>query len=368
MIPLLAEQDRMGPLPLYHHLYNDLPRRYAMPDGSDPAAWTQWRNDLRRQLRQRLNLLPASDAPFATQYAPTTQHSGYRRQYIEFASDEGSVVPAWLLIPDGITTPRPAVIALHGHGYGVDDIVGINPDGTDRTGPPGYHADFALALCRRGFVVIAPELLAFGRRRELSDIARGTGESSCHDAALWGIMLGRPLLGRRVYDVLRTLDYLATRPEVDPASIGIMGLSGGGTVTLCAAALDERLRAIVLSGYLCTFRDSILAIDHCLCNYVPGLLEDAEMYDLAALFAPRPLLVEAGTLDQIFPIVSVKVAYERVAHAYAAAGVADHLDHDFFEGSHQISGAKAYDFLWDWLGKAEPEEGATMQSVQGANA
>ncbi len=353
MTNLLADQDRMRPLPLYHDLYNDRPRRFAMPISTDPATWAQWRTALRHQLRQRLNLLPVSGAPFMTQHARSTPHAGYHRAYIEFESSEGSMVPAWLLIPDGITTPRPAIIALHGHGYGVDDIVGINPDGTDRTGPPGYHKDFAVALCQRGFVVIAPELLAFGRRREVADIARGSTESSCHDAALWGLMLGRPLLGRRVYDVLRTLDYLVTRPEVDPARIGIMGLSGGGTVTLCAAALDERLRAIVLSGYLCTFRDSILAVDHCLCNYVPGLLEEAEMYDIAALFAPRPLLVEAGTLDEIFPMAGVKAAYEQVAKAYTAAGASSHLDHDFFEGGHQISGAKAYDFLWHWLSAAE---------------
>src|SRR3712207_9278492 len=97
------------------------------------------------------------------------------------------------------------------------------------------------------------------------------------------MMLGRSLLGRRVWDTLRAIDYLQTRPEVDAERIGIMGISGGGMVTLFASALDERLRAAVISGYLCTFEGSIMSIYHCLCNYVPGLLQDAEMYDIAAM-------------------------------------------------------------------------------------
>jgi fermentation-respiration switch protein FrsA (DUF1100 family) len=95
-------------------------------------------------------------------------------------------------------------------------------------------------------------------------------------------------------------------------------------------------------------------MDHCPCNYVPGLLQDAEMYDIAGLIAPRPLLVESGTADHIFPLSGAMEAYERVRSVYAALEAADRIDKDVFEGGHQISGAKAYDFLWHWLTHGEP--------------
>jgi hypothetical protein len=105
----------------------------------------------------------------------------------------------------------------------------------------------------------------------------------------------------------------------------------------------------VISSYFCTFRDSILAMRHCHCNYVPGLLEDGEIYDIAALIAPRPLLIVSGADDPIFPLPGVLEAYEHVGGAYAALGAADQIDKEVFAGGHQIGGTKAYDFLWHRL-------------------
>ena len=242
---------------------------------------------------------------------------------------------------------------------GMDDTVGINPDGTEREEPGGYHQDFAIRLCRQGMAVIAPELRGFGRRREAKDQAGAPTRNSCHAAAWWGIMLGKPLLGSRVWDVLRTLDVLAALPEVDAGRIGIMGGSGGGAVALFAAALEPRLRAVVISNYLSTFKDSILAMAHCHCNYVPGLLQDAEMYDIAALIAPRPLLVAAGTDDPIFPLPAVLEAFEHLRDAYQALAAPDHLEKDVFAAGHQMAGARAYDFLRQWLNDAPDGRTAT---------
>lgn len=345
----MDHHDSLRPLASYEVAYDMTPRAYAAPTTPDRELWMQWRSGFTQRLQERLGAFPGARTTLSVRTGRVSQHAGYRREYLEFESEPGVTVPAWVLIPDGLRAPAPAVVALHGHGYGVDDIVGINADGTDRSEPQGYHKDFAVALCRRGFVVIAPELLAFGRRRERKELAQEPGLASCHDAALWGLMQGRTLLGRRVWDVVRMIDVLEARPEIDPRRIGVMGISGGGMVALFSAALDDRLRAAVISGYLCTFRDSILSIDHCLCNYVPGLLQDGEMYDIASLLAPRPLLVEAGTQDPIFPIAAVRASYAQVQHSYALLGAEERLDADFFEGDHQISGAKAYDWLWRWL-------------------
>lgn len=343
---------QLRPTAPYEALYADEPRAFAFPEGGDPAVWQAWRAAFRARLRQRLGALPVERGPVAATTAPPTRRDGYRRCYLEFASAPGVVVPAWLLIPDGLTGPAPAVIALHGHGYGANELVGLDAAGHERHEPFGYHQDFALALCRRGMVVLAPELSGFGRRREPAALASGDpGASSCREAAWWGIMLGRPLLGSRVWDTLRAFDLLQSLPEVDPQRVGVMGGSGGGAVALLAAGLEPALRAAVISGYFCTFKASILAMEHCHCNYVPGMLQDAEVYDLAALIAPRPLLIEAGSADPIFPLHGVLAAYTRLREAYAALGAAGQLQKDIFAGGHEIGGAQAYDFLGRQLGE-----------------
>ncbi len=339
----------LHPVALYESIYANEPRTFAIPLTAEPVEWEPWRVAFRCALRDRLGGFPSQQTAIRYRAASPTRHPGYQRQYIEYESAPGVTVPAWLLIPEGRTRAGPAVIAVHGHGYGMDELVGINLDGSERAEPQGYHQDFALALCRRGMVVLAPELRAFGRRRERKDQDSGPTSSSCTETAWWSIMLGKPLLGSRVWDVLQAIGLLQRLPEVDGQRIGIMGGSGGGAVTLFAAALETRLRAAVISNYFCTFRDSILAIQHCACNYVPGLLEDAEMYDIAALIAPRPLLVQAGTEDPIFPLQGVLKAYERVHEAYIAQGAAGRIEKDVFVGGHQMSGAKAYDFLRHWL-------------------
>lgn len=341
--------DLLRPMTVYENQYREVQRRFRTPEAAEATTWDTWRREFQAAIWDRIGGPPAEIIPLNVQRGPVTEHAGYRREYITFESEPGVVVPAWVLIPEGRTAPGPAVVAVHGHGYGVDDIVRINADGTDRPTTQGYHDDFAVELCLRGLVVIAPEVLGFGRRRELVEQAAGPGRSSCWYPSLWGIMQGKPLIGRRVWDTLRALDVLAPLPEVNPDRIGIMGISGGGMVALFAAALESRFKAVVISGYLSTFRDSVLSIQHCLCNYVPGILQDGEMYDIAALVAPRPLLLEAGTRDDIFPLAAVKEAYQHLEHVYGELGAAEGLDIDIFEGDHRISGAKSYDFLRERL-------------------
>jgi hypothetical protein len=102
-----------------------------------------------------------------------------------------------------------------------------------------------------------------------------------------------------------------------------MGNSGGGTITYFAACLDERIGIAMPSCYVCTFRDSIGMIDHCECNYLPGILQFFEMGDLACLIAPRPLVIVAGREDPIFPFDGVEETFDTIQRIYAAAGAPD---------------------------------------------
>ena len=120
-------------------------------------------------------------------------------------------------------------------------------------------------------------------------------------------------------------------------------------LTLFTAALDQRVTCAVVSGYFNTFRDSIMAVRHCLCNFVPGIVQLVEMVDIAGLLAPRPLLIETGTQDPIFPTAATQRAYRELHKIYSLFKAATHLDIDVFEAEHAWSGAKAYDWLRQWL-------------------
>jgi len=264
-------------------------------------------------------------------------------------------MPVYLLVPKRGTRPFPVVLAFHGHGYGVKDIVGLWEDGSERLTPSGYHKDFAAALCRRGFLVAAPEISCFGERQtDFSHLAARLAPvpTTCHHTAMLALHLGGSAAGLRVRDGIRLVDYLATRDDCDATRLGAMGISGGGMHTFFSTCLDERIRACVVSGYYGGFRQSILAMQHCACNFVPSLHRFGEMSDLVGLIAPRPMLVEAASRDPIFPIEAVRAGVEAARGIYRLFGVEGMPRTDFFEGRHEVSGALAYDFLAEALGLA----------------
>ncbi|MEM2961212.1 MAG: alpha/beta hydrolase family protein, partial [Candidatus Bathyarchaeia archaeon] len=325
-------------------------------EAKDIEEWTSWRNNFRKKLIELIGLNFFEHSEISLEILDEKKYPGYLREKIAIRCDPYTLITAYILIPEGYQRPFPAVIAMHGHGYGKDDLVGIWEDGTDRLEPisRGYQKDFALELVKRGLLVAAPEQSGFGERRREEDIALGSQQSSCRPLSLWSLMMGTTTIGRRVWDAMRVIDYLYTRKDVKNSKIGMMGISGGGTTTLFTSALDDRVKVVVISGYLNTFKDSILSIEHCIDNYVPGILRYGEMYDIAALIAPRPLLIESGTKDPIFPIEAAKYAYERVHRAYALLKAEDKFEADFFEGGHEISGRRSYDFMASWLRNIRP--------------
>ncbi len=338
------------PLTIFLEKYEKVKRVFSF-DAKDLSEWKAWHLGFREKLAELIGLDFFERSEISPQTVDRKQYPGYVREKVVLRSDPYTSIPAYVLIPEKREKPLPAAVAMHGHGYGKDDLVGIWEDGTDRIDPSsrGYQKDFALELVKRGLLVIVPEQSGFGERRTKEDIAKGNEQSSCKMLSLWALMMGTTTIGRRVWDAMRVVDYLFTRDDVDHSRIGMMGISGGGTTTLFTAALDDRVRVVVISGYINTFRSSILAMDHCIDNYVPGILKYGEMYDVAALIAPRPLLIESGSKDPIFPIEAAKYAYERIRRAYALLKAEDRLDADFFEGRHEISGRKSYEFMAKWL-------------------
>ncbi len=306
------------------------------------VGWDAWRAALRADLTACLGGEPA-DVSLDIERGQPVSMEGYTRERIVFTSEAGLRTPAYLLLPDGYSAAVPVAVALAGHGCGVKPVVGLDPQGDTLRGED-YLKAFGVSLCRSGFAVIAPELLGFGELRlERDDAEDDPSASSCYALSAMLLSCGRTLAGARVWQARRCLD--AMRNLGFTGNAAAMGISGGGLVCAYMAALDDRVSACCVSGFANTYRGSILGMHHCIDNFQPGLMLAAEMPDVLAAVAPRPMLWEAGERDPLFPMETVLEAHAIVGSVYAALGASANFALDRFDGGHCIHGEMAYNFL-----------------------
>ncbi len=290
----------------------------------------QWQNQLRATLVDLLGLELAEPVPPDVRIIETSAQDGYQRDLLILQVAPGEHMPCYVLRPDNPIFADP-VIALHGHGTGdAKNVIGMAETPEIQSFIDQFHFDYGLQLLRQGYTVYAPVLRGFGARME-TPAGSGLWESSCQEVSLNAMLCGKTLLGLRVWDLMRLLDVIQ-KP------VTCVGFSGGGTLTMFTASLDQRIERVILSGCFNTFRQSIMAIPHCACNYVPRLLQYAEMPDIAGLVAPRPLLIEHGRHDPIFPLAGLEKAYAALQEIYQGLGAASALNLNIFEGEHRWDG------------------------------
>ncbi|WP_248927513.1 alpha/beta hydrolase family protein [Paenibacillus hamazuiensis] len=327
------------------NLYVEAERSRSFNQAAAGSA-KQLRETLKSRLMQALGGFPEQKAPLNPVLLDTQDYGDFVLERVQYTTMDQVLVPVYVLKPKTGEGPWPAVLACHGHGKGQRDALGMAPDGT-LPDEPGIHSRFAVELVRRGLLVVVPEIMGFGARRLAADIEADPdgGRSSCAVLSAHLIMYGKTLAGIRVYEAMRALDYLQSREDADATRIGTFGFSGGGLIGGFTAALDERIRATVICGYTNTFQGSILAMNHCIDNYLPGILPYAEQPDLLGLIAPRDLFVESGEGDRIFPVRHVHAAIDRLKEIYAEMNAESHFAADLFPGKHQISGRQSFDWL-----------------------
>jgi dienelactone hydrolase len=339
-----VDDRRFDPVAYTHERYSAAPRQLRFQARTRRDA-EQWQKTLRSKVTELIGGFPAQRQPLRPTTLETRKFPGYTREKIVFDSRPGVSVLAYVLIPASASRPAPVMVCVPGHGRGVDDIVGIDDQGRDRTDKAGYQHDFALQVVEAGMAAVAIEPMGFGCRRDAINARQGLSRKACDPAAGGALLVGETMVGWRVWDVMRTIDYIETRSELDRSRVGCMGISGGGTVTVFSTALEPRIRVALVSGYLNTFRDSIGSLSHCIDNYVPGILNWAEMYDVAGLIAPRPLFVESGEKDNIFPIRASIESFNEVKKIYSVFDAADAVEQEVFPEEHLFWGKRGIPFL-----------------------
>jgi len=300
-----------------------------------PEEHQAWRKEFRAKLVELLGRTP-QPVPLEVRWEERTETDAFTRHKIYVRSEADYWIPAYFFVPKNVTGKRPAILCFHGH----SGILPYIREGNEAQRKKGKeHAlDYAPYFAEHGYVTLAPIQRAWNETAHEKP-------HSCQRVSRDAFLIGMTPIGLRVWDGMRLVDFLETRDDVDASRIASAGLSGGGTTSLFFSALEDRVSLAMVAGYYCTFRDSIYAIHHCICNCVPHIMEWCEMSDVGALIAPRPLLVISGSEDSIFPIEATKRAFETLAATYDVLGARDNIESDFFEGVHQWSNRKTLPFL-----------------------
>ena len=313
--------------------------------GGDVAAW---QGKLRSRLAELMGFGGEERSPLAPRTLWKKEHPLGTIEKVVFSAEPGADVMAYVCLPRDVAPPYNFWACLQGHSTGAHVSIARERANEDALFAVEGDRDFGLGCMRRGMAALCIEQRAFGERREQVQKQRCEG---CHDATMQALAFGKTLIGERVLDVDCGIDYLAWRGDARMDRVGVMGNSGGGTVTLFAAALLPRVAFAMPSCYFCTFRDSIMQIYHCADNYVPGIMRVAEMADILGLFAPKPVVVVAGETDDIFPLPGVQTAFAQLQRIYAAAGAPDNCRLVIGKGGHRFYADDAWPVMLEQIGK-----------------
>lgn len=322
------------------HLHEVLVVRQNLPHlrFMDNESLDDWRIRAREKLTELLGLpLPRGEYAFEVEYK--NEYEDYVDYRFTVESEPGYFVPCHLLFPKTPKERYPLTICFSGHGAGMHIALGRAKNEKDEKSLAEWpHRAMGLRSVREGRAALVIEARSFG---ECSVNGYGT---SCTETAKTAILMGRTLIGERVHDATCALDAVLANFPIDEGNILATGNSGGGTAAYYFTCLDERVKVCAPSCSICTFEGSIMAMPHCLCNHVPGIRKYFEMCDLAGLIAPRPLVIAAGELDEIFPIEPTKECFDIIKSVYyKAADAEDKCSLHIGEGGH----LNYADLLWE---------------------
>lgn len=313
---------------------------------TDVQTWNSRSALLRQRLGSALGLEPLPErTPLNARVTGRAERDAYAIENVVFESRPRFYVTANLYLPKGTTGPVPGVVVVPGHAM----VEGKNY---------GLYQTAQIGLARLGFAVLAYDPIGQGERN-----LPGYG----HNLGYGSLLVGQTNEGMITWDTLRAVDYLVSRPEVDPSRIGLTGNSGGGENAFYAMPFDERIAAGASFCFVCSYHEWLrLGGNHCICNHLPGVIQEMEQADIVALRAPRPFLAGNGAKDPIFPIAGTRETMRQATALYAAYGASDRIaavEVDAAHGWNQTLREAAYGWFAKWLqGRGD---GGPMPEPQG---
>ncbi|MDZ7690758.1 MAG: alpha/beta hydrolase family protein [Balneolaceae bacterium] len=353
---------------------------YLSGQWDDPQ---DWRTKARSTMEELLAYDPEM-APLNTRILETNHRDGYTQHLIRYNLNAYHQTEAYLLIPDDLENPAPAVIALHDHGgfyyYGkekhnrIDDQPKILEDYIQNLYDGRSYAD---ELAKRGYVVLSPDAFYFGSQRinpdditpehteeyfrrakkGLIEKIRAFNElAGDHEVPMEKSMLamGTTWPGIIVQGDRRAIDLLYSRPEVDTTRIAAMGLSLGGLRTTYLFGMDSRIKAGIIAGFSSTYEEMLRTnfLSHTWMMYVPRQYRYLDLPDVASMNAPKPLMILNAKRDQLFTIEGMKGAEQKLSGIYSTMKSSEKFRANYYDAPHSMTipmQEDAFEWLDRWL-------------------
>jgi dienelactone hydrolase len=279
----------------------------------------------RTELYSLLGKLPPRHRRVSAQQVSSEDRGAYILDKLLLDLNGEEPAPAWFARPKGASGKLPTVLFNHSHGGGYRIGKQEFIDGREYLGKPPY-AEFLTSL---GYNALCFDAWIFGERARPQAELESFKEFIWHGRVLWGMM---------VYDALKAVDYLVSRPDVDTQRLATVGMSMGSSTAQWAGALDPRLKVVV---DICCLTDwhTLAKVGglkgHGIYYYVPDLLEHFTTSQMNALIAPRPHLSLAGTRDQLTPLEGLDIIDAELRKSYAAADEPEHWKLLRYDVGHQ---------------------------------
>ena len=298
-------------------------RDSALADIRSAEDWGRQVETDRRRLQEMLGLWPAPErTPLRATITGVVEHPEFRVEKLHFQSRPGLYVTASLYLPPKPEGRIPAVLYVCGHGN-------VKKDGISYGSKASYQHHGAW-FARNGYACMVIDTLQLG---EIEGLHHGT----YREGMWWWISRGYTPGGVEAWNGIRALDYLQSRPEVDPERLGITGRSGGGAYSWYVAALDPRVKAAVPVAGITDLENHVIdgtVEGHCDCMFIANRYQ-WDYSRLAALVAPRPLLIANTDKDTIFPLEGVVRVHAQVRRIYQLLKAPDRLGLLITEGPHR---------------------------------
>jgi dienelactone hydrolase len=303
-----------------------------------------WKRQALPKVLATLGDYPAPVPPKAELLAEW-EHRGLKRQRWIIDVQEGLAATLLVNLPLDLKKreKRPAILCCHGHGaFGKEPVMGNDSSPELRQDITQHGYNYGEIMAQKGYITYAIDWIGFGERnenRKPNHSGLGHGRDWCNLYYLHATMLGMTSISINVAHGKAATDVVCAMPQVDPDRLGVMGLSGGGTMTLWMALCDARFKAAEIICYsdlwaAFGYRD----VNYCGMQVAPGLFKLVDLPDLQGLLAPRPLLVSMGANDTCFKVDTAMRCYRQVEGIYAAAGADQRLELDLHPGEHGWAG------------------------------
>lgn len=332
-------------------------KNFPFPEWPLPSKLKQWQETDRENVKKKLiNCLgerPARPDPKAVKVLSREDKGDYWQETFEFHNGIDSLVPGILLIPKQSRKRAPAIIGLHAFGGTAQWIC---------TNPIAKYQHIGPTLARKGYVVAAIDTYFNGARSpkgidgKSPERYRGPDQGSLFRLNMW---MGRNLWSLMQRDQQCLIDYLQTRPEVDPEAIGVTGMSMGGTGSWWLAALDERIKVAVSIAGSTRYRELLSvhqSTSHGVYYFVPEVLKHFDTEAIFSLIAPRPLLMLSGDSDRGAPLAGVEILEKKLSKVYSLHKKPHHFHSTVFHNTGHEYVKEMHDEMLQWFYKYLPVE------------